>query len=140
MLKSHGTETRGGYVRTQVVLSDETIDSMATEHPSIFVAMSKAAYQRFYKLSGEGSIIFYDPAYVEPRGDTKASQIPVPARELSMQHFGKELFANMIIYGKVISSLNGLISVESAKKALEETIPRAFEDNLKAFDLGYGLE
>ena len=83
MLKSHGTETRGGYVRTQVVLSDDTIDSMATEHPSIFVAMSKAAYQRFYKLSGDGSIIFFDPAYVEPALDTGATQIPIPARELS---------------------------------------------------------
>ena len=139
MLKSHGTETRGGYVRTQVVLSDGIIDSMATEHPAIFVAMSKAAYQKFYKLSGVDSIIFYDPAYVEPVDDAKGRQIPIPARKLSMEHFGKELFTNMIIYGKVIRSFNGLISVEAAKNALVETIPRAIDDNLKAFDLGYDI-
>lgn len=139
MLKSHGTETRGGYVRTQVVLSQDRIDSMSTEHPNIFVAMSKAAYQRFYKLSGKGNVIYYDPAYVEPGSDTEAEQIAVPARDLAMKHFGKELFANMIIYGKIIDSLDGLIPVEDAKDALKEIIPRAIEENLEAFDLGYGI-
>ena len=43
MLKSHGTEMRGGYVRSQVVLSKSIIDSPMCESPDYFVALSKGA-------------------------------------------------------------------------------------------------
>ena len=42
MLKSHGTEMRGGYVRSQVVLSKEIIDSPMCESPDYFVALSSS--------------------------------------------------------------------------------------------------
>lgn len=140
MLKSHGTETRGGYVRAQVVISDEKIDSMACEHPTLFIAMSKAAYNRFYKLVDAEHTIYYDPAYVDaPDPDAPAKQIALPARDLSVKNFGRELFANMIIYGYVIRKMNGLIPEDKAKEALKQTIPRALEENLKAFQIGYDL-
>src|SRR5665647_414016 len=63
MLVSHGTETRGGYVRTQIVISDELVDSPVVEEPTIFCALSKAAYNKFYKMVDTG-IIIYDPAYI----------------------------------------------------------------------------
>jgi hypothetical protein len=40
MLKSHGTEMRGGYVRSQVVLSKDLIDSPMCETPDYFIALS----------------------------------------------------------------------------------------------------
>ena len=46
MLKSHGTEQRGGYVRTQVVLSKEEIDSPLVENPDYFCSFSSAALKR----------------------------------------------------------------------------------------------
>ncbi len=139
MLKSHGTETRGGYVRAQVVLSDETIDSMSTEHPDYFIAMSKSAYERFYHLSGEEKKIFYDPAYVEPKGDTAAEQIALPARDLAVEKFGREIFANMIIFGRIVKELDGLIEKEAALEALRKSIPRALDENIRAFELGASL-
>lgn len=138
MLKSHGTETRGGYVRAQVVLSDEEIDRPVTDNPDIFIAMSKAAYQRFYKTVDENGVIVYDPGYVEPDESSPAKQIAVPARDLSVDNFGKELFANMIIFGKIIRLLDGKIDRQTAKDALMQIIPRFIDDNLKAFDIGFG--
>ena len=140
MLKSHGTETRGGYVRAQVVLSDSVIDSMNTENPDIFVAMSKAAYDRFYHLSGENGIIVYDPAYVMQLQGTPAEQRPVAARDLAVEKVGKELFANVIILGYIIRKLDGLIDYDSAVSALTEIMPRAHEENRKAFDIGYSFQ
>lgn len=139
MLVSHGTETRGGYVRTQVVLSDETVDSPVVESPDIFCAMSKAAYERFYRMADESGLIIYDSAYVEPDLTAAARQIAVPARDLSANKFGKELFANMILYGYMIRILNGKIRKEQAIEALKQRIPRALEENLKAFELGFHL-
>jgi len=40
-------EMRGGYVRSQVVLSKDLIDSPMCESPDYFVALSGAAYKRF---------------------------------------------------------------------------------------------
>lgn len=139
MLVSHGTETRGGYVRTQVVLSDEIVDSPVVESPDIFCAMSKAAYERFYRMSDERGLIIYDPAYVEPDPDSKAVQIAVPARNLSAEKFGKELFANMILYGYIVRFLDGKIGKEQAVEALKQRIPRALEENLEAFETGFEL-
>lgn len=137
MLVSHGTETRGGYVRTQVVLSDEAVDSPVVENPTIFCAMSKAAYQRFYHMVGKDGVILYDPGYVEPDFSIAAKQIAVPVRDMAATELGKELFANMIMYGYVIRTLDGLVDKNSAIEALKQRIPRALEENIKAFEIGY---
>ena len=48
MLKSHGTEMRGGYVRSQVVLSPKIIDSVpCVRTPDYLMALSSAAYRPF---------------------------------------------------------------------------------------------
>src|SRR5689334_25210066 len=48
MLKSHGTETRGGYVRAQLVIAPEYVDSPVVEHADVFVAFSAPAYKKFF--------------------------------------------------------------------------------------------
>ena len=65
MLKSHGTEMRGGYGRSQVVLSKEIIDSPMCENPDYFIALSSAAYNRFKDTVADDGLIIYDPAFVE---------------------------------------------------------------------------
>ena len=52
MLKSHGTETRGGYVRAQIVIAPEYVDSPVVENADVFVAFSAPAYKKFLKLMG----------------------------------------------------------------------------------------
>src|SRR6266571_3115052 len=46
MLKSHGTETRGGYVRAQIVISPTYVDSPVVEAADVFVAFSALAKER----------------------------------------------------------------------------------------------
>ena len=128
-----------GYVRTQVVVSDKDIDSPVVENPDFFCAMSKAAYQKFSHMVDRG-ILIYDPGFVEPDESLPCHQIAISARELSAEHFGKELFANMILYGYLIQKLNGKIDREKALEAMEQRIPRALEENKKAFELGFSFK
>lgn len=139
MLVSHGTETRGGYVRSQVVLSGEPVDSPVVEAPDIFCALSKAAYGRFYKMVTTG-VILYDPAYVEPQGDATAIHIPVLARDVAVSRLGNELFANMVVLGQLIKQLDGIISREKVLRAMAVRIPRFLDKNIAAFELGFELE
>lgn len=136
MLVSHGTETRGGYVRSQVVISNEPIDSPVVENPDFLCALSKAAYNRFSPLVSHG-VIIYDPAYVEPDESLFIKQIPVKAKDLAINELGKEIFANVIVLGFLTKLMNGLLDQNHVLAAMLERIPKFPGENKKAFQLGY---
>jgi 2-oxoglutarate ferredoxin oxidoreductase subunit gamma len=134
MLKSHGTETRGGYVRAQVVIAPDYVDSPVVENADIFVAFSSPAYKKFYDYC-QGKVL-YDPEMVEEvRGDAPERHMAVAATALSKQHFEKPLFANMIMLG-ALTRVAGM-DVDAMRKAMLEVIPRFHEENLRALQLGY---
>ena len=137
MLKSHGTEMRGGYVRSQVVLSKEIIDSPMCESPDYFIALSTAAYKRFKDTVSDDGVIIYDPETVaEIDGSLKCSQKAFPAKDLSVKKLNNVLFTNTIVLGyiaKIIDELDKDILLESAL----EVIPKFHDQNRQAFQLGF---
>jgi 2-oxoglutarate ferredoxin oxidoreductase subunit gamma len=136
MLKSHGTETRGGYVRAQLVISPDYVDSPVVENADVFVAFSAPAYKKFFDYC-RGKIL-YDPELVEEvRAEAPERHVAVPATQLAKERFNNVLFANMIMLG-ALTRLSGL-DYEAMKKAMLEVIPRFHDQNLAALDVGYTL-
>ncbi len=136
MLKSHGTETRGGYVRAQIVIAPEYVDSPVVEAADIFVAFSAPAYRKFFDAC-VGKIL-YDPELVETiRPEAPERHVAVPATQLAKARFNNVLFANMIMLG-ALTRLAGL-DYEAMKAAMLEVIPRFHAENLAAMDVGYHL-
>lgn len=136
MLKSHGTETRGGYVRAQLVIAPTYVDSPVVENADVFVAFSAPAYRKFYDLCR--GLILYDPELVtEVRDEAPERHRPVPATQLSKEQFGKELFANMIMLGALTRA--AAMDYPAMKAAMLEVIPRFHEQNVRALELGYAL-
>lgn len=137
MLKSHGTEMRGGYVRSQVVLSKSIIDSPMCESPDYFVALSKGAYDRFKDTVPDYGVIIYDPAFVEEI-DTSlpCKQEPFPAKELSMEHFNNPLFANTLVLGKMAKVIEGL-DKDIVLESILMVIPKFHDRNKQAYEIGY---
>ena len=137
MLKSHGTEMRGGYVRSQVVLSKSIIDSPMCESPDYFIALSKGAYDRFKDTVPAEGLIIYDPAFVEEIDESlPCPQKPFPAKDLSMEHFNNPLFANTLVLGhmaKVIEGLDKDVMLES----ILMVIPKFHDRNRQAYQIGY---
>jgi 2-oxoglutarate ferredoxin oxidoreductase subunit gamma len=151
MLKSHGTETRGGYVRAQLVISPGYVDSPVVENADVFVAFSAPAYKRFYGFC-RGTIL-YDPEMVadvradraEAPGRADAPEgraappvhVAVPATQLAKERFNNVLFANMVMLG-ALTRLAGM-DYEAMKAAMLEVIPRFHAENLAAMEAGYTL-
>ncbi len=136
MLKSHGTETRGGYVRAQLVISPTYVDSPVVENADVFVAFSAPAYKRFFDLC-HGKVL-YDPEMVESiRADAPERHVAVPATALAKERFNNVLFANMVMLG-ALTRLAGM-DYEAMKPTMLEVIPRFHEQNLAALDVGYNL-
>jgi 2-oxoglutarate ferredoxin oxidoreductase subunit gamma len=137
MLKSHGTEMRGGYVRSQVVLSKDAIDSPMCESPDYFIALSSAAYKRFKDTVPDHGIIFYDPAFVEEIDEgLKCTQKAIPAKDLSIKHFDNPLFANTLVLG-VIANAVDVLEKDSVLESILDIIPKFHERNKEAFQIGY---
>ncbi|MHB8835050.1 MAG: 2-oxoacid:acceptor oxidoreductase family protein [Candidatus Methylomirabilia bacterium] len=138
MLKSHGTEMRGGYVRSQIVMSREAIDSPMVESPDIFIALSLAAYKAFKHLVKDG-VILYDPAFVvEIDEHLPCRQKPVSAKEISVKNFGRPIFANTILLGVLAQVIDGL-DPKAVLASILHLIPKYQEENKKAFEIGYAL-
>jgi len=138
MLKSHGTEMRGGYVRSQVVISREPIGSPIIECPDFFAALSLAAYKAFKDLVSKGTIL-YDPAFVIKIDEgLPCIQRPVPAKDLAVERLGRAVFANTIMLG-VLSHIIDELDPEVVLESILHLIPRYHEENKKAFEIGYCL-
>lgn len=137
MLKSHGTEMRGGYVRSQVVLSKEIIDSPMCESPDYFVALSSAAYNRFKDTVPDYGIIIYDPAFVDKIDEgLPCTQKAFPAKQLSVENFDNPLFANTLVLG-VIAKTVDVLDKEVMLDSILDIIPKFHDRNRKAFQIGY---
>ena len=137
MLKSHGTEMRGGYVRSQVVISQEVIDSPLCESPDLFIALSSAAYNRFKDTIPDYGMIIYDPAFVE-KIDTSltCNQKAFPAKQLSVENFESPLFANTLVLGRIAKVVD-ILRKEVILESLLEVIPKLHDKNRAAFQVGY---
>jgi 2-oxoglutarate ferredoxin oxidoreductase subunit gamma len=137
MLKSHGTEMRGGYVRSQVVMSPRLIDSPICESPDFFIALSLAAYNRFKDTVPAGGVILYDPAFVDTLDAGLAcKQLSVPAKQLSVERFNRPIFANTIILGALARNLE-LLDKEILLESVLDIIPKFQAENRQAFQVGY---
>ncbi|MEW6665295.1 MAG: 2-oxoacid:acceptor oxidoreductase family protein [Thermodesulfobacteriota bacterium] len=140
MLKSHGTEMRGGYVRSQVVLSRSLIDSPMCESPDYFVALSSAAYKRFKDTVPDYGVILYDPAFVEKIDEAlPCGHKAFPAKALSMEHFQNALFANTLVLGRMARLIDAL-DKDVVLESILEVIPKFHDKNKEAFEIGYGYQ
>jgi 2-oxoglutarate ferredoxin oxidoreductase subunit gamma len=137
-LISHGTETRGGYVHSQVVLSDGFVASPVVERPDYFCAFSTIAYGKYRELCGSGSIILYDPSLVTRDPAVPARHLAVGAASLALEQLGDAVFANMIFLGALSRSC-GLLAPECIITALQQRLPRHIEKNIQAFEIGRSL-
>ncbi len=139
MLKSHGTETRGGYVRAQIVISPDFVDSPVVENADVFVAFSSPAYRKFADLC-RGKIL-YDPELVDDvRSDVAGGpvHVPVPATQLAKERLNNVLFANMIMLGALTRLAD--LDHDAMSRAMVEVIPRFHDQNRAAMEIGYTLD
>lgn len=139
MLKSHGTEQRGGYVRAQIVISDEAIDSPLVEEPDYFCALSSAAYNKFAGMVKQG-LIFYDPStvVVNDREKSRVVHLAVSAKDTAVEKLGQTIYANTIMLGAMAKKMD-MFDKAILLSAMLETMPKFKEENARAFEIGYDL-
>lgn len=139
VLPSYGAEARGTLIRTEVVVSDEEIVYPGVLEPSILVAFSQQAYDRFLATVSSRAVVLYDPASVNPTTTegSGASQYAIPAMEAATT-VGNAKAANMVMLGALAAS-SKLISVDALEEVLSEGSKKRAETSIQALQRGFAL-
>jgi hypothetical protein len=88
------------------------------------------------KLADKGHLRISGRKVVADLGLDVPGAEQIPFASLGSQHFGKELFGNMIALGRLLR----LAAIEFDEAAIRESLPRRYvEENLAAIRFGYEL-
>jgi 2-oxoglutarate ferredoxin oxidoreductase subunit gamma len=137
--QSYGAEARGGATRSDVIISDSTIDFPKVIQPNVLVCLTQEAYNKFYPIIRPGGLLITDTRYVNTQKKVDAQQRELPMFQSVMDKIGKPIVFNICMLGAVIEMVD-LIAPESIMKVLQNRIPPDFLDlNRRALDLGREL-
>ena len=143
--QSYGPEARGGASRTEIVVSDEEIDYPKVSSPDILVAMSHEALIKYMGDLKDDGILIIDPAMIVEEeiadfvNEHKIKLYRAPATNTATDVIGLRIVANIVMIGAIVK-VTGIVSVDAAKQAILDSVPKGTEDkNIQAFEAGYAL-
>ena len=138
---SYGSQARGGYARSEVVISDEQISFPRVIEADILVAMFQSAYDKYIEYVGsENGIVIYDKPLVSTKEINGLKQIGIPATNIAATELNNKQVANMVILGIAVG-ITKIVTKGALISAVEKNVPERFKTlNLKAVELGLNWE
>jgi len=137
--QSYGAAARGGATRSDVIISESTIDYPKVIQPNVLICLTQEAYNKFYPMIRPGGLLITDTRYVKTQKKVDAQQRELPMFQSVMDKIGKPIVFNICMLGAVIEMVD-LLTPEAIMKVLENRIPPDFLDlNRQALDLGLEL-
>lgn len=132
--QAYGAAARGGFSRSDVVISDEEIHYPKAQSLDLLLAMSQDAYEDNLKHLKSGGTLIVDSTYVSEIANTTVYAIPFS--RMARERFGRENVANIIALG-ALSQICTRISEQALEKAIMKRVPKAhLEMNKQAFETG----
>lgn len=142
MTQSFGPEARGSACAAQLVVADEKVLYPYITAPTVLMALSQEAYEKYHGEVVAGGTIITDADLVTTRADHPGRMLyKVPATRFA-EELGNRMFTNLVALG-FFAAVTGIVSAAAMKQALPGLVPDRFlKINIKAFEQGYahGLE
>lgn len=137
--QSYGPESRGGYSRADVIISEEDIYFPEATHFDCLLALTQEACDKYiFDLKDEGLLII-DTTYVKNLAMTTDNTYEIPFTEIANERLGSSITTNIISLAFMVK-LTGVVSDESLKTSISESVKPAFVDlNHKAMLIGFEL-
>jgi len=132
--QAYGAAARGGFSRSDVIISDEQIHYPKARNLDMLLAMSQDAYEENLQFLRPEGILIVDSTHVSEIAD--AHVYAIPFTRIARETFGRENVANIISLGS-ITQIAPFISAQAMAQAVEKRVPPRFlELNKKAFEAG----
>ena len=125
VLFDYDSSVRGSMSDAFVIFDDVPILNPVVEEADIML-----------KLADKGHLRITGRKVVTDLGLGKPGDEQIPFASLGSEHFGKELFGNMIALGRLLR----LAAIDFDDAAIRESLPRRYQDeNVAAIRFGYQL-
>jgi 2-oxoglutarate ferredoxin oxidoreductase subunit gamma len=135
---TYGTEARGTFTKSDVLIADGEIDFIEAVEPDFVLCLAQAACDRYTPLLGEKSVLLYDSSLVTPAAACRATMIGLPVSSLASEE-GFERAANLLALGAIVA-LSGAVGKESVLSVLEKRRTSGAplgEKSAEAFEKGF---
>ncbi len=137
--QSYGAAARGGATRSDVIISNDSIDFPKVIQPNGLICLTQTAYSKYHRIVRPGGLLLTDSHWVETSRKVDAVQVELPMYDQVMEKIGKPIVLNICMLGAVIA-LTGLVRAESIMTTLKDRIPGSFlAMNGEALRLGMEL-
>ncbi len=129
-MPSYGAEVRGGTANCMVVISENEIACPVVGQPDTLIVMNKASLNKFGPRLRKGGLLIMNSSLIDnkPELDSSIEVVAIPADDLAVE-LGNKKAANMVALGAYLQK-RGHLSVETAAKALPETIAKRYHNTL----------
>jgi len=133
----YGPEARGGASMSQVIIDEQPILFPKVKTPDLFVIMSQEGFEKYGNNAGKDATMLIDSTLVHDRPSCRC--IKVPATLEAKKQLGRDIVANIIMLGSLVTA-SEVVSTGALEKAILASVPKGTEDlNLKAMRLGFEL-
>jgi 2-oxoglutarate ferredoxin oxidoreductase subunit gamma len=137
MTQSFGPEARGSACSAQLVVSEDRVLYPYITAPTILMALSQDAYDKYHPDLIPGGALIVDEDLVrlgDDRRDLVVSRVPATR---FAEALGNRLFTNLVALG-FFTAVTDVVTAEAMKKALPGLVPDRFlKINISAFEKGY---
>lgn len=134
--QSYGPEARGGASKSEVIISDDSIDYPKVTSPDVVLALTTEAYKKYVKNLHSDTKIIVDSS-VNVNGDSGVYILPII--ESARDELKRPIVANIVALG-ALNAVAKLVRPESLETAVLRRVPKGTEDlNRRALQLGYQL-
>ena len=136
MASAYGSEARGTFTKSEVIISDWNISFINCLEPDFVVAMDPISYKHYVNDLKTGVKFIYDADAVIPT-ECKADQIGYPLTSLALES-GNISNINSVVLG-ILVTIAGVATPASVEKCIREKFhskPDVAESNVTAFNIG----
>ena len=138
--ESYGPEARGGYSRSDVIISNDPIDYPKLVKIDLLVVLSQDAANAYVKTLQKNGVLIYDCEKVAAIPAFAGTTVGVPFARMAKEEIGKAQTANVLTLGAVVG-ITGIVSVESIQRAVLEEVPAGTQElNSRALARGLALD
>jgi len=133
--QDYGPEARGGACRADIIISDRPVLYPYIETPTVLVAMSQAAFEKYFPGASDSTTVIIDEDLVSPPGAATGRVVRMPARRIA-EELGRVAVANVAMLG-YLTAVTGIVSAEAMQRSILSSVPKGTEElNTTAFKRG----
>ncbi|MDD4309697.1 MAG: 2-oxoacid:acceptor oxidoreductase family protein [Candidatus Cloacimonetes bacterium] len=137
--QSYGPESRGGFSRADVIISDEEIFFPEATNFNCLLALTQEACDKYLFDLRETGILIIDTTFVKNLALAAENTFELPFTDIAQEKLGSTITTNILSLAFLVKT-TGIVKEESLQQSITETVKAAFLDvNLKAMQLGYDL-